>query len=260
MEGLNLTTILYAAAGGVLPTFLWLWFWLKEEDDHREPMGIVTLTFVGGALGVFLLLPLKPVVETFGLSPNHITVLYAALEECMKFGIVAIIAFGGPAIDHPTDYAIFLITGALGFSAMENTLYLVNPIVERADVGSIIISGNMRFLGATVLHSVSVALIGVILGLAYSSGFFAKLIHTVVGLALAVGLHTVFNYFIMQDTRQGTLIAIAGIWFVAVIVILLFDRLKALHANIAEAAPSVAYVVPRPAGINPSYRGPSIQP
>ena len=262
MEGLTLTTILYAAAGGMLPTFLWLWFWLTEENDHAEPMGLIALTFIGGALGVFLLLPLKPLVESFGLAANQITVLYAALEEVMKFGMVAIIAFGSTAIDRPTDYTIYLVTGALGFSALENTLYLVNPILQKMDIGSIIMNGNMRFLGATVLHSMSVALVGVILGLAYSSGFFTKLIHTIIGIALAVGLHTVFNYFIMQDTRQSTIIAIAGIWFVAVIVILLFDRLKALHANIDAATNSgqgptgqaTAYAVVQPDGTKVIYQ------
>jgi hypothetical protein len=38
----------------------------------------------------------------------------------------------------------------------------------------------------------------------------------------------------MQNTRQATITAIAGIWFVAIIVILLFDRLRAFHAQVAS--------------------------
>jgi hypothetical protein len=102
------------------------------------------------------------------------------------------------------------------------------------DIGTIVITGNIRFLGATVLHTISVAIVGVLLGLAYSTNRFWKFVHAIIGLALASGLHTVFNYFIMKDTRQGTIIAIAGIWIVAVIVIILFDRLSALEANIAD--------------------------
>lgn len=234
MANVSLTTVAYAALGGMVPTFLWLWFWLTEEDTHSEPLGLIILTFVGGAFGVLVLLPLKPVIQALSLEPSHITVVYAVLEELVKFGMVALIAFSSSAVTRATDYTIFLVTGALGFSALENTLYLITPIAQRVDIGSIVITGNVRFLGATVLHSISVALIGVLLGLAYAADGFWKFLHGAVGLAIAAGLHTVFNYFIMQDTRQSTIIAIAGIWIVAVIVIILFDRLRALEANIRE--------------------------
>jgi RsiW-degrading membrane proteinase PrsW (M82 family) len=234
MADISITTILYAALGGVVPTFLWLWFWLTEEDDHKEPVFLVVLTFLGGAVGLLILLPLKPLILHMNLEPQTVTVVYAALEELVKFFIVSIVAFRSGAITRPTDYAIFLVTGALGFSALENTLYLIKPIATSADLGTILITGNMRFLGATVLHSISVALVGVLMGLGFSAMRSVRSLYTMMGLGIAIGLHTAFNYFIMQDTRQSTIIAISGIWIVAVIVILLFDRLHALEANIRD--------------------------
>jgi RsiW-degrading membrane proteinase PrsW (M82 family) len=218
----------------MVPTFLWLWFWLTEEDDHKEPVLLVILTFLGGAVGVLLLLPLKPLIQSIALTPQTITVLYAFLEEVIKYSLVVLIAFNSGAITRATDYTIFLVTGALGFSALENTLYLIKPIAANTDLGLILITGNMRFLGATVLHSISVALIGVLIGLAYAGRSSLRALYTIIGLILATGLHTVFNYFIMQDTRQSTIIAISGVWIVAVIVILLFDRLRSFEANIQE--------------------------
>jgi RsiW-degrading membrane proteinase PrsW (M82 family) len=234
MANISLTTICYAALGGMVPTFLWLWFWLTEEDDHKEPVLLVILTFLGGAVGVLLLLPLKPLIQSIALTPQTITVLYAFLEEVIKYSLVVLIAFNSGAITRATDYTIFLVTGALGFSALENTLYLIKPIAANTDLGLILITGNMRFLGATVLHSISVALIGVLIGLAYAGRSSLRALYTIIGLILATGLHTVFNYFIMQDTRQSTIIAISGVWIVAVIVILLFDRLRSFEANIQE--------------------------
>lgn len=234
MANISLTTICYAALGGMVPTFLWLWFWLTEEDDHKEPLGIVILTFLGGAIGVLLLLPIKPVIQSLSLEPKTITIIYAFLEELIKYLLVVLIAFKSGAITRATDYTIFLVTGALGFSALENTLYLIKPIAANTDLGLILITGNMRFLGATVLHSISVALIGVLIGLAYAGRSSLRALYTMIGLALATGLHTVFNYFIMQDTRQSTIIAISGVWIVAVIVILLFDRLRSFEANVQE--------------------------
>ncbi len=232
MAEISLTTILFAALGGMVPTFLWLWFWLTEENDHREPIFLVALTFIGGAVGLLVLLPLKPLILNLGLEPDTITVLYAFLEEFMKYGVASLIAFRSGAITRPTDYTIFLVTAALGFSALENTLYLIQPIAAKVDIGSILITGNMRFLGATVLHSISSALIGVLMGLGFTALRSLRTLYMMIGLVLATGLHSVFNYFIMKDTRQSTIIAIAGIWIVAVIVILLFDRLQAFTANI----------------------------
>lgn len=234
MANISVSTILYAAAGGVLPTFLWLWFWLTEESEHKEPIALVVLTFIGGAVGVLLLLPLKPVIQHLSLTSQHITILYAFLEEVIKYGIVSLIAFRSGAITRPTDYAVFLVTGALGFSALENTLYLIHPIATNVDLGTILITGNMRFLGATVLHSISVALIGVLMGLGFSALKSVRALYAMIGIVMATGLHTVFNYFIMQDTRQSTIIAISGVWIVAVIVILLFDRLRSLEENIKQ--------------------------
>ena len=235
MAEVSLTTILYAALGGVLPTLIWLWFWLTEETDHKEPIFLVVLTFLGGAVGLLLLLPLKPVILSMGLEPNTITVVYAFLEELIKYIIVSLVVFRSGCITRPSDYTIFLVTGALGFSALENTLYLIKPIAANADIGSILITGNMRFLGATVVHSICSAIIGVFMGLGFSALRSLRTLYAMIGMVVATGLHTVFNYFIMQDTRQSTIIAISGIWIVAVIVILIFDRLQALNANIKES-------------------------
>lgn len=232
---ISIETILYAAAGGILPTFLWLWFWIQEDGEHAKPLGIIILTFISGAIGLLLLLPLKPIILGLELSPRVVTIIYAFLEEFLKYSIVSLVVFRGDMITRSTDYTIFLVTGALGFSALENTLYLIEPIAKNIDIGTILITGNMRFLGATVLHSVSVALVGVLMGLAHSFSRFWRTSYAWIGLFIATGLHTVFNYFIIQDTRQSTINAIAGVWIVAVIVILIYDRLGALEANLKES-------------------------
>ena len=233
MANVSLEAILYAVLGGAVPTFLWLWFWLSK-DDHPEPAMVLTMAFIGGGLSVVALLPLRPYVENLPLTPEQVIILYAALEELSKFIVVALVSFGASTLTESTDYTIYLVTGALGFSALENTFYLLSPILQNEPMQSIVVTGNLRFFGATVLHTVSVAIVGVLLGLVFHSGFFTKIIMAIIGIILGTGLHSIFNYFIMQNTRQGTIIAIAGIWFVAVIVILIFDRLRAMHQVIVQ--------------------------
>ncbi len=232
MASVSITTIMFAVLGGAVPTFLWLWFWLSR-DDQAEPGFVLTLAFIAGALSVLALFPLRHFAEGLMLGPNETIILYAALEEISKFVVVALITFGSASLIEATDYTIYLVTGALGFSALENTFYLISPLIEKQPLQSIIVTGNLRFFGATVLHTISVAIVGVFLGMAFKSGFLWKFLHAIMGLVIGISLHSGFNYFIMQNTKQGTLIAIAGIWFVAVIVILIFDRLRAFHETIA---------------------------
>lgn len=231
MAQVTLTTILFAIAGGAVPTLLWLWFWITK-DDRPEPGMVLTLAYIGGILSVLVLFPLRSYVESLPLDPIQVIVLYAALEEVSKFVIIALACFGNIALTKPTDYTVYLVTGALGFSAIENTFYLLGPLLQSKPLESILVTGNLRFFGATVLHTVAVAIVGVLIGLAFSSNKFIKAIHAIIGIALGIGLHSAFNYFIMQGTRQGTMVAVAGVWFVAVIIILLFDRLHAFHDQI----------------------------
>lgn len=225
MAGVSITTWIFALIGGVLPTFLWLWFWMTESDGEA-PHGLLAISYAAGMLAVLVLLPLHGPVESLNLSANTITVLYAILEEVAKVGIIALLAFNSQNCNDATDYTIFLVTGALGFSALENTLYLINPIAHASDIGSVIITGNLRFFGATVLHTMTVALVGIAIGVAFPYGRFSKFLAALVGMGGGVMMHVAFNTFIMQNTRQGTIIAIAGVWSVALVLILIFDRLR----------------------------------
>ncbi len=37
-----------AFLGGVLPSLLWLWFWIKEESKKPEPKGLLAVVFILG--------------------------------------------------------------------------------------------------------------------------------------------------------------------------------------------------------------------
>jgi RsiW-degrading membrane proteinase PrsW (M82 family) len=232
MAGISLQTWFFAILGGVVPTFLWLWFWMTESNND-EPHVILVLGYIGGMLGVLILLPLNSYVAHLGLPTNQITILYAILEELIKVSLIAVLAFGSHIYD-ATDYTIYLVTGALGFSALENTLYLLQPIAHITDIGSVVITGNLRFFGATVLHTVTVAIVGIFIGIAYPLGSFGKTIAAILGIAAGSLIHIMFNTYIELGTRQGTIIAIAGIWSIALVIIMIFDRLKTYQAQVSK--------------------------
>jgi len=229
MANVDLATVGYALVGGALPTFIWLWFWLKNDSSGKpEPPGLIALCFVSGVAAVLLILPLQPLVEAVHLSKDITTIVYAIAEEVVKFGLVSFVVFNSRYMDEPIDYVTYLVTGALGFAALENTLYLIDPIQSQS-IASVLVTGNIRFLGATVLHSLMAATIGVTLGLAFYRGAFAKSVATVVGLLLASGLHVLFNFFIMDMSTNNIVTTLGVLWVFGVFILLLVQKVKHLQ-------------------------------
>lgn len=224
-QGIPAQAFLFAILGGVLPTILWLRFWFLEDEAKSEPKGMIALMFIGGMITVLIALPLERIVANLLFNINHVVIAAAAIEEIVKLLIVFLVAFNPRFIDQPTDYALYLITGALGFAALENTLFLLEPITQ-SDLAVTLMTGNLRFLGATVLHTVASAAIGIAMGLAFYRKGFSKFIHLVFGLATAIVLHGLFNYLIIRGTVQNTVIMFATLWVSAILLLLMFEKLK----------------------------------
>ena len=234
-QGLPIATILAAFAGGIIPTMIWLQFWLREDNkENREPPFLLILTFVGGMMIVPLLIPIENMVYHAVAQPEVAIGINAFLEEFSKYVIVALIAFGSGYIDEPNNYAIYLITGALGFAGLENTLYLLESF-NGSDVALVFFTGNLRFIGSTVLHAVSSGFLGVILGLAFYHSKTSKIIHGIIGLAVATVLHGFFNFFIIEGSTEN-IIAVFGVtWIAAIVLLLVFEKLRSMsHFKKAE--------------------------
>ena len=86
----------------------------------------------------------------------------------------------------------------------------------------------MRFIGATLVHVVSTATIGFALGWAYYRSAAAKLVALVIGLCSAIAIHAAFNLSIVAGGSADTLKAFSWIWGAVVILIVLFEEVKAV--------------------------------
>lgn len=227
MTGISFATIAWGFAGGVLPTFFWLWVWLR--NDHKpEPRGLITLAFIGGAIVVPLVIPFQQLIYGWvGHDPNSI-VLIAALEETAKFLMIAILIFPTRFVDEPIDYGVYLVTGALGFAALENMLFLLNPLQD-GNIALTLATGNLRFLGATVLHSISGAIVGISLGIVFYKKRIYKIFFGIVGILGAIALHALFNFFIMKDTDISIISTISILWVVGIFVAFAFQKLSQLY-------------------------------
>jgi RsiW-degrading membrane proteinase PrsW (M82 family) len=201
----NPEILMYAILGGLIPSLLWLWFWLRHEDkEEPEPLGLIAISFVLGSLMVIVAIWLEKI--TLGLvenNPQARIILWSAIEELLKFLGVSIVIFKNKNLNHPIDYPIYFMATALGFAAFENILYLINPIeTSGALVG--MFTGGLRFLGSTLLHAISSAMIGSALGLSFYVRNYRKT-YLFVGIVLAITLHSVFNFFIMEASDRNFL-------------------------------------------------------
>ncbi|MEK7184948.1 MAG: PrsW family glutamic-type intramembrane protease, partial [Patescibacteria group bacterium] len=146
--------LLYALLAGILPTLLWLWFWLREDNLNPEPRSIIAISFILGIAVVPLAIIFEKYASDLIITESYKYILWAGIEEICKFIAVLIIIIKSKNVDEPIDIMIYSITVALGFAALENTLFILSPI-QNGDILRGIITGNMRFIGATLVHIVS---------------------------------------------------------------------------------------------------------
>jgi protease PrsW len=222
--------LVLAFLGGVIPSLLWLWFWLKEEE-HPEPKLLVTIIFIMGMLSVIVVLPIQKFIQAHIADQNIQLILWAATEEVLKFLAVVFLLYKTSEVEEPVDWAIYLITAALGFAALENALFLVKPLsVSGATVS--LLTGSLRFLGSTVLHTIASGIIGISMGLSFFMDEKRKEIYVFVGFILAIALHSAFNFFIIRNNGSDFLKVFGFLWVATVIVLLIFEKVRRMSENI----------------------------
>ena len=219
-----------AFLGGIIPSLLWLWFWLKQEEKNPEPKGLLTVIFILGMIAVILVLPIQKYIQAHFPIHEHQIIGWAAAEEILKYLAVIIILYKTTHADKPVDWPIYMITAALGFAALENTFFLIKPLSLGQTTVSLL-TGQLRFLGSTLLHTISSGIIGISIGLSFFMSGFMKKIYLFFGLIFAITLHSVFNFFIMKNNGSDFLKVFAFLWVATIIVMLLFEKLRRMSGE-----------------------------
>ena len=221
-----------ALLAGTVPAVLWLVFWLREDDTgRREPTGLVVLTFIAGMLSVVFVLPIEKFISGISTDQTVLIGLWAASEEIFKYIAFSMIMTKSRYLDKPVEYPIYLMATGLGFAALENALYLIHPVAVN-DTTVSFLTGNLRFLGSTLLHSVSSGIIGISIGLAFFQSEATRTFNLLFGIAAAIALHTVFNFFIMENNGENFIQVFGFLWVVTIIIMLLFEKLRRMGAYV----------------------------
>lgn len=219
---LTAPVVFTAFLGGLVPALLWLVFWQLEDHCDPEPKKLVILSFFAGMVAVPLVLPFQHVVQQYTATIGPLTFfLWAVIEETFKFAAAWIVILRNRAVDEPIDAIVYMITVALGFAALENTLFLLRP---DSPINDLLLTGSQRFIGSTLLHTLASATIGIALALAFYRSSRTRAWYLAGGVALAIALHTLFNVIIM--TGSNGFAAFLFVWIGVIVVLLFFERLK----------------------------------
>ncbi len=243
---------LYAllAGIGILPSLIWLTFYLRK-DCHPEPKALITKTFLMGiiiapAVLVFQLLFAELVSQLCGcrLSTRDTGFFLwgAFVEEFFKFAAVWLVALKTADFDEPVDAMIYMITAGLGFAAMENIIYFVRTVQQgmalqfsfNEHLNATLAVWTLRFTGATFLHALASGLVGYFLAMSW---FYHqhKCTLIITGLAIATLFHFTFNLFVSLpgDNQQLTALSLSLALLIAMafLVSVLFDKIRERHAK-----------------------------
>ena len=227
----NPKLLVIAFLGGLIPSLLWLWFWLKEDDKHPEPKSMLSIVFIMGMLAVMVVLPIQKFIQTHIGSSNLEVILWASAEEILKYLAVLAVLYKTTIAEEPIDWPIYLVTAALGFAALENTLFLIKmyPI---SGTTVALLTGQLRFMGSTPLHTISSGIIGIAIGLSFFMKEWKKGWFLAAGFIVAITLHSAFNFFIISGNGSNFLRILAFLWVVTIIVMLLFEKVRRISEKI----------------------------
>ena len=185
------------------PAFFFLWFFWARDKYEREPLRLLFVTFLLGALSVLPTIALEklgsviiPESRNLAVTMLHYFVVVALVEESMKFLATAAKAYRSPEFDEPMDGVVYSAAAALGFAAVENVLYVFQHGVS---------VGIMRAILSVPGHALDSILFGYFLGLAkFDSRRKNSLIAR--GLLLATLFHGSWDFFLE-----------VGLWWLAIL-------------------------------------------
>ena len=232
----NPAFLISALVLAVLPSLVWLFFYLKE-DDHPEPRRWLFIIFLMGVALAPLVIFLEMVLAKFfgylnlpQAAETMMLLIFIAplVEEIAKYGVVHLALNKNPVLDEPVDGMIYLAVAALGFAAIENVFAIFSYIPTGASgyLGATLNFVSLRFISAVALHGLASSIVGYFFAFYY---FIKKDVRLIpLGLFIATIFHGLYNFFISQDNGDFSRIFFTGIVLggAAILVIYLFNRLK----------------------------------
>ena len=231
--------IIIAIFLGIIPSFIWLIFF-SREDIHPEPKKAIIKVFIFGALSAFGAIIFQYIFNAnlpfLKISERSIIAfsIFALIEELFKFLAACFVMRKNRFFDEPIDAMIYMITAGLGFAMAENILVGLDGVIsQNMGAKQILAIITLRFMGATLLHALSSAIVGYY----WAKALKCKAINSAcqtshIGHSLAAGiiiaalLHGFFNYLIINYNNDIIIFPMILLIIMAMFVFWDFEKIK----------------------------------
>ena len=246
---------------GIIPSLTWLFYYLRK-DVHPESNSSVIKIFLWGCLitvpvyfaqllatglvdmlcqnlnlqstNMLISTPISALSTTeLGIVCLYWFIVIALSEEFFKYLIIKTRILNSSELDEPIDVMLYMVIAALGFTAVENVLYIFTPastLSFAALINRTMLLSFIRFIGATFLHTLCSAVMGYALAVSLCK-LKRRWLYTLTVLFMATVLHGLYDFSII--TLEGNLKIIAPITILIILAILTsigFDKLKELKS------------------------------
>gem|GEM_PF-469464 len=193
-------TILLALTAALLPSLLWLWFFLSKDRYDPEPRSMVAKAFLLGMAMVPVALFIENRAMELGKCwfppvgiPNVLFAIFvvAPVEELLKSFIVWTWFYPDPEFNEPMDGIVYATTTGIGFAMLENALYMLRMGVQVIVLRSVV---------STLLHVGCTGMVGYGLGRAKFNPKRKRLVGRM--LVTAIVVHGWFDVLISYGSKE----------------------------------------------------------
>jgi len=197
--------IILSAFAAIVPMSIYLVLIWKFDQYDREPFKLVLINYLWGALGAIVLALLGSlffttiasifIKDSLQLSRFGAIIVAPIVEEITK-GFFLLITISNKKFDNITDGIVYGGAIGLGFGMTENFLYFVSYGDSIANWIMLVI---IRSLFSAVMHCVSTATLGALLGMAKFKSSPKKIFYAFIGLLIAMLIHSIWNSSLSYD-------------------------------------------------------------
>lgn len=175
------------------------YFWVRDRWDREPPsliwklFGLGCLSIIPAALLAVLFFGLETVPDTIFGAFMYAFVAAGLIEETIKLAFVYIYTRKSRHFTEEYDGIIYAVAVGLGFAFAENILYVVASYLENSEGLSIAI---LRAFTAVPAHALDGVILGFFIGRSqFQKTTIGKLTQNLIGLALAVAFHGLYDFF-----------------------------------------------------------------
>jgi len=189
-----------SALAAFVPIMFYLFFMWKFDRFDREPVGLYLKHFLWGAVGAIILSLIGSYILSFFLSfsihDHEIrrraeTIFVAPFIEEITKGMFLLFTISNRKFDNITDGIVYGGAIGLGFGMTENFTYF---LIYGKTFENWLMLVFVRTLFTAVMHCVSTAAFGALLGYAKFKPLIFKIVLPPIGLALAMFIHFAWNF------------------------------------------------------------------